>query len=189
MFSRIYHFLLNHPDLRIRVTLWTLLVTLVAALIPAAVSLLIWWRPSSPSEPPPPRPAAHAPVLPAGANLVVFDACRDPGAVLEFVQLMQKHCPQVTIDLKPFDGRWEMRRTRIYPRHAPLHAEASRLEKWMPGDQQIVPYDQQATTHLDDVPPGRPLGDRAQMEFGPERDLGIFLGNDYPGILQKLRGS
>jgi hypothetical protein len=120
--------------------------------------------------------------FPANTNIIAFDACDSPYAFREFLQLLPHRFPSVSVGTEEFVHGWQMPKTRIYFVKPSFESHAQKLSSWLPSEQDVFDYNHQESA----VMPERPNGPIAHMVVDPDRDLIIFLGNDYSDILKQL---
>jgi hypothetical protein len=122
-----------------------------------------------------PQSELHPPpsvLLPENLNVLVFDAANDPNAYTRFVRTLRREYPGIAVQSSSaWVNRYEMESSLIFYQGEDNRIYAFQLSDWFPGLQEVRDYQ---------AKPGGFFG------FSPERDLVIFLGNDWPGILQAL---
>lgn len=131
-----------------------------------------------------PTPAPPPVSLPAYTSVLLFDASDNPAAFREFQDLLAIYFPRTIIfDTYEFMNRWTMPRTRIYFVQPKYQTYAQQLSNWLPGVQDVFDYSHQENALM----PERPNGPIANIVVADNRNLVIFLGNDYEEILALLR--
>lgn len=108
------------------------------------------------------------PVVLPETNILIFNACNHKKAHSLLRTKMKEIYPEIIIDAQ-YDwlARWEMSKTEIYFITKDFKVDAENLEKWFPGEQLVVDYQEQKV-----------------MRELERRDIVIFIGNDYRKVFE-----
>ncbi len=135
-----------------------------------------------------PNAAKGSPDLPHETNFLLLNACDKDTAHAEIGRELRAVFPGSQVSEQyDWSGRWEMIKTRFYFSDVGFRLAAYELAGWFPGDQDVIDYKKQ----LSGDPPffsDRPRDRSGRMvDFRRDRDIVVFVGNDYQEILETLQ--
>lgn len=111
-------------------------------------------------------------LLPENLNVLLFDAATDPNAYARVARALRHKYPGIAVQSNSaWVNRYEMESSLILFQGEKNRTYALQLSDWFPGPQEVRDYR------------AKPDG---FFGFSPERDLVIFVGNDWPSILEAL---
>lgn len=121
--------------------------------------------------------------FPDDSNILIFNACSDGIAHERLAEILKESCTVCQIDAS-YDwlNRWEMKWTRIYFLKKEFRIVAQEFINHFPGEQEVIDYNDQSDVYFTDCP----WGHSRMVNINLNRDLVIFIGNDYEQVLSSL---
>ena len=112
--------------------------------------------------------------LPVDLDVLIFNAAKDPQAHALFARAFLQNYPGVLVSSRSdWAQRYEMESSLILFQGQWNQRYADELAEWFPGSQEVLDYQNNL---------------RGFFGVDPERDIIIFLGNDWRGMREILRG-